>query len=96
MRVTQDSGALVETFITDLTDLLVVDSMQVREVAREALGSELSPRLYPRLMKHLAEYEFPYPFCFLLSSNRVIRRITQAAGADLTETFALFLDQVSA
>jgi neurofibromin 1 len=35
-RVTLDSGALVESFVTDLTDLLVVDSMQVREVAREA------------------------------------------------------------
>jgi hypothetical protein len=55
-RVTLDSGALVESFVTDLTDLLVVDSMQVREVAREALGSELNPRLYSRLVRHLDEF----------------------------------------
>jgi hypothetical protein len=56
MRVPQDSKALVGTFVTDLTDLLIADSMPVREVAREALGSELSPRLYSRLVKHLDEY----------------------------------------
>jgi hypothetical protein len=55
MRALKKPGILVETFVTDLTDLLVVDSMQVREVAREALGSELSPRLYSRLLKHLEE-----------------------------------------
>jgi hypothetical protein len=55
MRALKNPGLLVETFVTDLTDLLVVDSMQVREVAREALGSELSPRLYSRLLKHLEE-----------------------------------------
>jgi hypothetical protein len=47
---------LVEIFLTDLTDLLVVDSMQVREVAREALGLELNPLLHSRLVKHLDEY----------------------------------------
>jgi hypothetical protein len=55
MRAPQNPASLVESFISDLTNLLVVDSMQVREVAREALGSELSPRLYSRLLKHLDE-----------------------------------------
>jgi hypothetical protein len=64
MRVLQNPATLVETFVTDLTNLLVADDMQVREVARDALGAELSPRLYPRLIKHLDEYvDSPYLEC---------------------------------
>jgi hypothetical protein len=55
MRVLQNPANLVETFVTDLTNLLVADDRQVREVARDALGAELSPRLYSRLIKHLDE-----------------------------------------
>ena len=62
MRVAQDPSLMVEKFVMDLTDLLVVDSMQVREVAREALGSELSPRLYSRLVRHLDEYEAHFSY----------------------------------
>lgn len=46
---------MVSTFITDLTDLLIAESAQIREVARDALGTELSPRLYGRLFRHLEE-----------------------------------------
>lgn len=55
MRVLQNPMTLVSTFITDLTDLLIAESAQVREVARDALGTELSPRLYGRLFRHLEE-----------------------------------------
>jgi neurofibromin 1 len=55
MRVLQNPMTIVSTFITDLTALLIADSVKVRDVARDALGSELSPRLYGRLFKHLEE-----------------------------------------
>jgi neurofibromin 1 len=51
----QDPMAMVSTFINDLTDLLIAESTQVREVARDALGNELSPRLYGKLFRHLEE-----------------------------------------
>lgn len=55
MRVLRDPGELVNIFIEFLTAALVDDAIRVREVAREALGSELSPRLFARLFKHLDE-----------------------------------------
>jgi len=55
MRVLRDPGELVNVFIEFLTAALVDDDIRVREVAREALGSELSPRLFARLFKHLDE-----------------------------------------
>ena len=55
MRVLKDPGELVNIFIESLTGHLVSESIRVREVAREALGSELSPRLFARLFKHLDE-----------------------------------------
>jgi neurofibromin 1 len=55
MRVLQNPVTMVSTFITDLTDLLIAESAQVREVARDALGTELNPRLYGRLFRHLEE-----------------------------------------
>lgn len=58
MRVMHNPVLLVGTFITDLTNLLVISDTQIRDVARDALGTELSPRLYSRLLKHLDEYVF--------------------------------------
>jgi len=55
MRVLQNPMSMMSTFITDLTDLLIADSVRVRDVARDALGIELSPRLYGRLFRHLEE-----------------------------------------
>lgn len=55
MRVIQNPVPLVTTFITDLTNLLVSPDTNVRDVARDALGAELSPRLYSKLLKHLDE-----------------------------------------
>ena len=56
MRVMQNPAQLVGTFITNLTDLLVVPDTQIRDTARDALGAELSPKLFPKLLKHLDEY----------------------------------------
>jgi hypothetical protein len=55
MRVIQNPVPLVTTFITDLTNLLIAPDTKIRDVARDALGAELSPRLYSKLLKHLDE-----------------------------------------
>lgn len=53
LRVLRNPADLLAIFITETIDLLVSDSGQAREVAREALGNELSPRLYARIVKEL-------------------------------------------
>jgi hypothetical protein len=55
MRVLRDPADLVTIFIEYLTGALIDDVVRVREVAREALGWELSPRLFSKLFKHLDE-----------------------------------------
>jgi hypothetical protein len=55
IRVIQNPVPMVMTFITDLTNLLMAPDTKVRDIAREALGAELSPRLYSKLLKHLDE-----------------------------------------
>jgi hypothetical protein len=55
MRVLQYPGNLIAAFINDLTNLSVSDIVEIRDVARDALGYELSPSLYSRLLKHLDE-----------------------------------------
>lgn len=53
MRIIQDPSPLIEDFLTFLMTLLVSGDTQTRDIAREALGSELSSRLYGNLIKHL-------------------------------------------
>ncbi|KIJ20411.1 hypothetical protein PAXINDRAFT_166473 [Paxillus involutus ATCC 200175] len=79
MRVLRDPAELVNIFIEFLTAALIDDTVRVREVAREALSSELSPRLFAKLFKHLDE---------------ITRNITEGAGPDFKEEYALFLDQL--
>lgn len=55
MRVVQNPAPLVEAFIGDLINLLVAGDTQIRDIVREALGSELSPRLYGKLIRNLEE-----------------------------------------
>ena len=55
MRVVQNPIPLVEAFIGDLLNLLVAGDMQIRDIVRDALGSELSPRLYGKLIRNLEE-----------------------------------------
>jgi hypothetical protein len=59
MRVTQNPLELVNTFVTDLTNFLVAEDVGIRDVARDALGSELNFRLYPHLLRLLNEYVAP-------------------------------------
>ncbi|KAH7931340.1 hypothetical protein BV22DRAFT_1124264 [Leucogyrophana mollusca] len=79
MRVLKDPADLVNVFVDFLTDALIDDVVRVREVAKEALGSELSPRLFAKLFKHLEE---------------ITRDITQGAGLEFTDKYGLFLDQL--
>lgn len=53
MRVLRDPMDLLAIFLTELINLLISDSGQNRDVARDALGSELNPRLYSRILKDL-------------------------------------------
>lgn len=55
MRVIPNPVPLVEDFIGDLVGLLHTGDMQVRDIVREALGTELSPRLYGRLIRNMEE-----------------------------------------
>jgi neurofibromin 1 len=56
IRVIQNPLPLVEDFVSNLINLLVAGDMHIRDVVREALGSELSPRLYGKLIKNLESY----------------------------------------
>lgn len=55
MRVPKSPSALIGIFVANLSDLLVTEDVQLRDAAKDALGTELSPRLYSRLLKHLDE-----------------------------------------
>ncbi|KAI0040644.1 hypothetical protein FA95DRAFT_1647858 [Auriscalpium vulgare] len=78
MRVLKDPQELITNFIMFLIDLLVSDSVMAREISKEALGSELSPRLYGKLMKHL---------------DQVIQDVTTKSDLAWSDHFAIFLDQ---
>lgn len=89
-------------FLNLLIELMVSDSPFVRNVSRDALGVELSPKLYDRVFKLLYEWVHATPehglyiTTFSLGS-RVIQDITSTGGApelDWSETFSNFLEQV--
>ncbi|KAH0828799.1 hypothetical protein J3R83DRAFT_3247 [Lanmaoa asiatica] len=80
MRVLRDPGEL-NISIEFLTAALVDDTILVREVVREALGSELSPRPFARLFKHL---------------DKITRNITEGACSEFKDEYGLFLDQSAA
>ncbi|KAF7352222.1 hypothetical protein MVEN_01185600 [Mycena venus] len=83
MREIQNPVPLVTKFIHTVTDQLVIDDTQLREVARNALGAELSPRLYSRLLKHFDD---------------TVRQISNLVGQgpELADSYALFVDQFGA
>ncbi|KAK0207040.1 hypothetical protein DFS33DRAFT_1318594 [Desarmillaria ectypa] len=54
-RRVQDASGLVHTFVSDLTMMLLDDDVEIRNTARDALGTELSPRLYTKLLKFLED-----------------------------------------
>lgn len=81
-RVLTDPSSLVDRFIADLTDLLVAEDVQIREIARDALGSELSPRLYGRLLGYLEGVV-----------KDIEKGVTTGTG-NWTDGYGLFLEQV--
>ncbi|KAG9291425.1 hypothetical protein G9A89_021843 [Geosiphon pyriformis] len=71
--------AMVETFVSEMVDLLVCDSIYVRETVKETLGADLSPRLYVILFRHL---------------ESIVGRFFDPDGeATCTERFTLFVEQ---
>ncbi|THH31919.1 hypothetical protein EUX98_g2275 [Antrodiella citrinella] len=77
MRVLRDPQDLLTIFLTEIVNLLVSDSVQARDVAREALGAELSPRLYTRILREL---------------DQVLHQVTEGETIDWS-SLSLFLDQ---
>lgn len=98
MRVLQNPTTMVTTFIRDLTDLLISDTLEIREIARDALGCELSPRLYGKLFQHIEELVTVRTLVYrslIFPVHSVIHSVTSGAEDELPETFGIFLDQVS-
>ncbi|KAI0080777.1 hypothetical protein K474DRAFT_1717515 [Panus rudis PR-1116 ss-1] len=52
-RVMRNPADLLAIFLGNVTNLLIDEAPQVRDVAREALGNELNPRLYTRILREL-------------------------------------------
>ncbi|EMD40361.1 hypothetical protein CERSUDRAFT_148314 [Gelatoporia subvermispora B] len=77
MRVLRDPRALLSSFLTDLINLLVSESIFPRDVGRDALGSEANPRLYTMILKQL---------------DSVVTQLTDGDSIDW-EGLALFLEQ---
>ncbi|KAI0677196.1 hypothetical protein C8Q78DRAFT_1180405 [Trametes maxima] len=76
-RVLRDPSELLANFLTETVNLLVSDTPQVRDIAREALSNEASPRLYGRIIKQLDD---------------VIRMVTDDENVN-APILAVFLDQ---
>ncbi|KAL0949203.1 hypothetical protein HGRIS_009281 [Hohenbuehelia grisea] len=79
IRIPPNHTSAVGQFMTELTAMLMVENAQVRDVAREALGAEISPRLYPKLIKYI---------------DNVISQLKNVDGAENNvDNYELFLDQ---
>ncbi|KAI0775878.1 hypothetical protein BD413DRAFT_470082 [Trametes elegans] len=76
-RVLREPSELLGNFLTETVNFLVSDSPRVRDVAREALSTEASPRLYGRIIKQLDD---------------VIRMVTDNENVN-APVLAVFLDQ---
>ena len=55
LRIPQDGNLMLNDFMASTVDLLVSDIPMARDIAKEALGSELNPRLLVRLFRQLNE-----------------------------------------
>ncbi|CAG8470540.1 8562_t:CDS:10 [Ambispora gerdemannii] len=71
--------SMVEEFVEQMVDLLVCDSVYVRETVKETLGADLSPRLYVILFKHL---------------EKIVAMFFDADGeANCLDRYTLFIEQ---
>ncbi|KAL0070247.1 Ras GTPase activating protein ira2 [Marasmius tenuissimus] len=52
LRTLENPGHHVYNFVNNATAFLLADDPQIRDTAREALGSELSPRLYTKVLTY--------------------------------------------
>ena len=98
MRILRNPADLLQKFLGELIDFLVSDSIQTRDTARDALGSEASPRLFTKIFRELDRYElchYGLTFTLLTRSYSVVRELAASETVDW-DTLALFLDQASA
>lgn len=56
-----DPGNLIDRYLSQMIDHLVSSNLEVRNVAMEALGSDLTTRLFARFFALLAEFNFLLP-----------------------------------
>ncbi|KAH9927288.1 uncharacterized protein B0H18DRAFT_1161603 [Fomitopsis serialis] len=77
MRILRNPAELLSSFLGGLIDFLVSDSIQTRDAARDALGSEASPRLFTKIFKEL---------------DSVVRELAASETVDW-DSLALFLEQ---
>lgn len=96
MRVIPNPVPLVEDFIGDLVGLLHAGDMQIHDIVREALGTELSPRLYGRLIRNMEESVMMYSYFarYLTPLSSALLKLEDASELIEIETFTLVLDQV--
>ncbi|KAI0089247.1 hypothetical protein BDY19DRAFT_1089227 [Irpex rosettiformis] len=78
MRVLRNPSELLANFISELINLLLADSAQVRDLAREALSVEAHPRLYSRVLREL---------------DQVLHQVTESGDAIDWDHLAIFLEQ---
>lgn len=55
LRVLRDPVDLLASFLTVLVNLLISESVLVRDISREALSTDLGPRLYGKVFQKLDE-----------------------------------------
>ncbi|CCM02314.1 uncharacterized protein FIBRA_04405 [Fibroporia radiculosa] len=77
MRVLRNPTELMSSFLHELIDLLLADSINVRDTAKDALGNEASPRLYTKIFKSL---------------DNVVRQLAEGNSIDW-DNLAIFVDQ---
>ncbi|TFY54349.1 hypothetical protein EVJ58_g8920 [Rhodofomes roseus] len=77
MRILRNPAELLRDFLGVLIDFMVSDSIQTRDTARDALGSEASPRLFTKIFREL---------------DSVVRELA-ASDTVHWNTLALFLEQ---
>jgi hypothetical protein len=61
LRVIENPRANIERFLEALIGHLMTSENTIRDLVREALGSELGPRLYAKLLDLLKSCAFTFP-----------------------------------
>jgi neurofibromin 1 len=66
----EKSSILVRKFPNELVNILVAPWVPARVIARDALGTELSPKWIPLLIEILDQYDFFFPYVLRVLTER--------------------------